>query len=60
MPGLSDSTPGHIGQKYLAEAEGWTEVLCSCPQQAGLAGFAAQHEGGEGFGLSEQQEAGSS
>jgi hypothetical protein len=60
MPGLSDSTPGHIGQKYLAEAEGWTEVLCSCPQQAGLAGFASQQEGREGLGLREQQEAGSS
>jgi len=24
-PGLSDSTPSHIGQKYLAEAEGVTE-----------------------------------
>jgi RNA polymerase sigma factor (sigma-70 family) len=25
-PGLSDSTPAHIGQKYLADAEGFTSA----------------------------------
>jgi hypothetical protein len=25
-PGFSDSTPGHIGQKYLAFAEGFTSA----------------------------------
>jgi hypothetical protein len=32
MPGLSDSTPGHIGQKYFAVAEGFTGG-CSPLQQ---------------------------
>jgi hypothetical protein len=33
-PGLSDSTPGHIGQKYVAAAEGFTIAPpCSWQQQ---------------------------
>jgi hypothetical protein len=51
-PGLSDSMPGHIGQKYLASAAGVT-AACSWdfpPQQDGVA------VGGAGaFGLLPQQ-----
>jgi len=41
VPGLSDSTPGHIGQKYFAAAEGFTSFAeCSWPpQQECAAGF---------------------
>jgi hypothetical protein len=32
-PGLSDSTPGHIGQKYFAPADGFTSSSAVCPPQ---------------------------
>jgi hypothetical protein len=45
-PGLSDSTPGHIGQKYFARADGvtfspwpqqWCAAACECVSFAGTA-----------------------
>jgi hypothetical protein len=32
-PGLSDSTPGHIGQKYFAPEAGFTSVSVLWPPQ---------------------------
>jgi hypothetical protein len=32
-PGLSDSTPGHIGQKYFAPDFGFTSAAAWQPQQ---------------------------
>ena len=54
-PGLSDSTPGHMGQKYLAPTDGsaaepWAlwSWSCLCWQQEGVTGW--------GLGLAAQQE----
>jgi hypothetical protein len=62
-PGLSDSTPGHIGQKYFAAEAGFTSPWVSLqhawdsPAGSGLAGDASsseQHDGAAGVSAEQQ------